>query len=63
MGGVTLEVRGKNKGQTFARFLEKAKDNPLPDIYPDPKNKKMCKRMMKQDPETGDWVLLFRFQK
>ena len=63
MGGVTLEVRGRSKPETYARFVQQAERNPHPDIYPDPKHKKMCKRMMVQDPQTGEWVLVFRFQK
>ncbi len=62
MGGVNLEVRSTNKADTYRRFVEAAEENPLPDIYPDPKYKKLCKSLMRQDPDTGEWVLRFRFQ-
>ena len=29
-------------------------------ITRDPKYKKRCKSLMKQDSETGEWVLIFR---
>ena len=61
MGGMTDEVRGPAKIETYLKYAE------LVDGYgdtfqshnPDPKNKKLCKSLMEQDPETGEWVLSF----
>jgi hypothetical protein len=34
----------------------------LNEMIPDAKYKKLRKRSMKQDPETGEWVLRYRAQ-
>ena len=62
MGGMTNEVRGSSKIETYLKYAG------LVDGYgetfqfhnPDSKNKKLCKSLMKQDSETGEWVLPFR---
>ena len=60
MGGVINEVRGSSKIETYLKYAE------LVDGYGEtfqshnPKYKKLCKNLMKQDPETGEWVLVFR---
>ena len=48
MGGMINEVRGSSKIETFQCH------------NPDPKYKKLCKSLMKQDPDTGEWVLVSR---
>ena len=56
------EVRGPSKIETYLKYGE------LVDGYgetfqshiPNPKHKKLCKSLMKQDSETGEWVLRFR---
>ena len=62
MGGMHDEVRGPSK---IAAYLEYAKlvegyGDTFQDHVPNPKNKKLCKRSMVQDPDTGEWVLRFR---
>ena len=62
MGGVINEVRESSKSETYRKYAE------LVDGYgetfqshnPDPKYKKRCKSLMKQDSETGEWVLRYR---
>lgn len=62
MGGMINEVRGSSKIETYLKYAE------LVDGYgetfqshnPDPKYKKRCKSLMKQDSETGEWVLRYR---
>ena len=62
MGGMISEVRGSCKIETYLKYAE------LVDGYgetfqshnPNPEYKKLCKSLMKQDSETGEWVLQFR---
>jgi len=57
MGGLTDEVRGRSKIETYLKYVERAEG--FEDNNPDPKYKKVCKRQMIQDPDNGDWVLRF----
>jgi len=63
MGGLSGEVRGRSKGETYAKYLEEvlAAQEVFGDIKPDANYKKWCKSRMKQDLETGEWVLSFHF--
>ncbi len=63
MGGLSGEVRGKSKIETYlnyVRLIEGLGAN-FNDHQPDAKHKKVCKSMMTQDPETGEWVLRYYF--
>lgn len=61
MGGLTDEVRGRTKIQTYQRYVDVVDGfgDTFQEYNPDPKYKKMCKREMMQDPDTGEWVLHF----
>ena len=59
MGGTHGEVRGRRKIDAYleyAAMIEQVGET-LPDQYPSPHNKKRCKKLMVQDPDTGEWVL------
>lgn len=62
MGGTRGEVRGNSKIEAYLEYSELV--DGYGDLFqthiPDPKNKKLCKRLMDQDPETGEWVLRYR---
>ncbi len=53
------EVRGPSKIDAYLNYAEQVEG--LGDTFqshdPDPRNKKLCKRLMVQDPGTGEWVL------
>lgn len=59
MGGLTDEVRGRSKSETYQKYVEVVEGygDTFLDRIPDPKYKKYCKRVMVQDPNTGEWVL------
>ncbi len=61
MGGTHGEVRGRSKIHAYLEYAElvEAYGDTFQDHYPDPRNKKLCKRRMVQDPDTGEWVLSF----
>jgi len=61
MGGVSGEFRGNSKIETYLKYLnltEQCADQ-FEAMYPDPKNKKYCKKLMVEDPDTGEWVLYY----
>jgi len=62
MGGASGEVRGKSKAEVYRKYalLCSDMDGIMDDQIPDAKYKKRCKSLMKQDPETGEWVLPYR---
>ena len=62
MGGMTDEVRGPSKIAAYLKYAElvDAHGDTFQSHNPDPDNNKLCKRLMNQDPETGEWVLCFR---
>ena len=59
MGGTVGEVRGRSKAEVYYRYRELVDDfgDTFLDRYPDPNGKRECKRLIVQDPDTGDWVL------
>ena len=61
MGGMTGEVRGQSKIETYLKYVAEVEG--FGDMFqehdPDPRNKKKCKSLMVQDPETGEWVLRY----
>ncbi len=59
MGGMSGEIRGRSKGATYANYLEEVESlgDTFQEHHPDPKLKKDCKRLMVQDPDTGEWIL------
>ena len=61
MGGMTDQVRGQSKIETYLRYVEEVEG--YGDLFqehdPNPRNKKLCKKLMVQDPYTGEWVLHF----
>ena len=63
MGSTSGEIRGKSKIETYLKYTEEieAVGNIFQDQHPDPRYKKECKRLMKQDPKSGEWVLRFHF--
>ncbi len=62
MGGTTGEVRGCSKIEAYLRYLELIEQ--CGDTFgwriPEPEKKKLCKKEMVQDPNTGEWVLHYR---
>ena len=62
MGGMQDEVRGPSKIAAYLEYAELVEGygDTFQDHVPNPKNKKLCKRSMVQDPDTGEWVLRFR---
>jgi hypothetical protein len=62
MGGMRDEVRGPSKIETYLKYVDVVEGfgGMFQEHSPDPKNKKGCKRLMVQDPDTGEWVLYFR---
>ena len=61
MGGMSGEIRGQSKAETYSRYLEMVENfgDTFEDCHPDPKCKKYCKHLMVQDSQTGDWVLRY----
>src|SRR5580698_971839 len=61
MGGTHGEIRGKSKADVCAKYsaLVKQASNVFGDHYPDAKHKKVCHKLMEQDPNTEDWVLRY----
>lgn len=57
MGGNNGEIRGPSKIEVYLEYLDMTEDSIFETKIPDPKNKKHCKRVMVQDPETEEWVL------
>jgi hypothetical protein len=64
MGGTRGEVRAQSKIAAYLEYARVIEDlgQMLPDQDPDPKNKKLCKKRMVQDPNTGDWVLYYHLR-
>ena len=62
MGGMSAEVRGPSKIKTYLEYMELVEEygDMFQDHNPNPGNKKLCKKLMVQDPDTGEWVLYFR---
>ena len=63
MGGTRDEIRGKSKAEVYAKYsaLVEQTKHIFGDQYPDAKHKKVCHKLMEQDPNTGDWVLRYHF--
>ncbi len=61
MGGMSGEVRERSKIDAYLNYAEQVEGfgDTFQDHAPDPRNKKLCKRLMVQDPDTGEWVLYF----
>ena len=61
MGGTSGEVRRQSKIEAYLKFAEEVEGfgETFQEHNPDPRNKKLCKRLMVQDPVTGEWVLHF----
>jgi hypothetical protein len=61
MGGTSGEIRGKSKIETYLKYTEMVDNHKdiLGDAHPDPKYKKICKKLMLQDQHTGEWVLQY----
>ena len=61
MGGLTDEVRGSSKIETYLKYAELVEGfgGVFQDHHPNPEHKKLCKKEMVQDPTTGEWVLRF----
>jgi len=61
MGGMSGEVRAQSKAETYIKYVEEVEGfgDTFQEHRPDPKYKKECKRLMMQDPETGEWVLSY----
>ncbi len=61
MGGMTGEVRGQSKIDAYLKYAEQVEDfgDTFQDHNPNPRDKKNCKKLMVQDPDTGEWVLHF----
>lgn len=62
MGGVTGQFRDTSKIKAYLKYAEEV--DAFGDLFgsrnPDPRNKKLCKKLMIQDPDTGEWVLNYR---
>ena len=61
MGGMTGEVRGQSKIEAYLEYVQQVEG--FGDTFlshdPDPRNKKLCKKLMVQDSEHGEWILHF----
>jgi hypothetical protein len=62
MGGATGQITGKSKIATYLAYVDllEGYGETFQDCFPDPSQKKHCKREMVQDAKSGDWVLYFR---
>ena len=61
VGAVRGEVRGANKGECAERLQQLLdKDFEGWSVSPGTRSKRELKTLMKQDPETGEWVLSYR---
>jgi hypothetical protein len=63
VAGINGEIRGKSKAEVYRKYaaaVDGQGANFL-DHNPDAKLKKVCKSLMRQDPETGEWVLRYRW--
>ena len=63
MGGFSAAVRGKSKIETYLNYVREVEKwgSTMNSHEPDAKYKKVCKSLMKQDSETGEWVLRYHF--
>jgi hypothetical protein len=63
MGGFRDQVRGKSKIEAYLNYVREIErwGDTMNSHEPDAKYKKVCKSLMKQDPETGEWVLRYHF--
>lgn len=61
MGGMNGDVRGQSKIETYLKYVKIVEGfgDTFQECHPDPKSKKGCKKLMVQDPESGEWVLNF----
>ena len=61
VGGVSGEVRGKSKIETYLKYvvLVDEQQSFFEEQSPNPKHKKVCKAAMVQDPDTGEWILRY----
>ena len=62
MGGMHGEIKDASKIQVYLDYLgliERVRGT-FDSRDPDPRYKKECKRQMVWDPDTGEWVLLYR---
>lgn len=60
MGGQSGEIRSKSKIEAYLkyeRFVEGVGE--IFESRNPPKNKKLCKKLMVWDPDTGEWVLYY----
>lgn len=63
MGGLRGEVRGRSKIGAYVSYVKQIErwGGTFNSHDPDGKKKKLCKSLMEQDPETGEWVLRYHF--
>ncbi|HTX22443.1 MAG TPA: hypothetical protein VMD27_11400 [Candidatus Aquilonibacter sp.] len=63
MGSVHGEIRGESKIDVYLKYVDEIKkwDGVFDEHFPDAKYKKVCKNLMEQDPNSGEWVLRYRF--
>ena len=61
MGGASGEIRGESKIEVYLKYKEETEGfgEMFQDCNPDPKHKKLCKKKMFRDPESGEWVLYY----
>ena len=63
MGGCSGAVCGISKIKAYCNYVAEIEEQRgvFQSYYPDPKNKKDCKRRMIQDPPTGEWFLHYHW--
>jgi hypothetical protein len=61
MGGSIGEIRGWSKTETYIEYEALSSEGPDGSWDPNPAAKKECKRRMRKDPNTGEWILPYRF--
>ena len=61
MGGSIGEVRGRSKIETYLEYESLIEKGSEGSWDPRPAAKKECKRQMRKDPDTGEWILAYRF--
>ena len=51
------QIKGKSKSKVYYKYKDLVDNRIFTDMYPDPKYKKHCKKIMYQDKSTSEWVL------
>lgn len=63
MGGFSGTVRGKSKIEAYLNYVREVEKRrgTFNSHKPHAKKKKVCKSLMVQNPESGEWILHYHF--